>query len=144
MIWTIAESICIVVRPGRRGIHPGANVALDLILWLLFIPATAALTFISFASDFEAAVDESSSSYYGSKGSSSSGSGSSSSNDGSGRSSSSSSSYGGGYVPYDPYASVRADSGHMGVRARASSDYQDIQKIAAQTEALVGLGATLV
>ena len=140
MIWTTAESICIVVRPGRRGIHPGANVALDLILWLLFIPATAALSFISLASDFEAAVDEQSSSDYGGRESSSSSSEGGSSSPGYGGGSS----YGGGYIPDDRYSSFTADSGHMGVRARATSGNQDIQRVAAQTQALVGLGAMLV
>lgn len=36
-IWDIAESICILTRRGRRGIHPGAIVAIDLLLWLAFI-----------------------------------------------------------------------------------------------------------
>jgi len=34
LIWNVAEGICILARGGRRGIHPGANVALDLIIWL--------------------------------------------------------------------------------------------------------------
>lgn len=33
-IWDIAELICIFKRGGNRGIHPGAIVAVDLILWL--------------------------------------------------------------------------------------------------------------
>ena len=34
LIWNFAEGICVLTRGGHRGIHPGANVALDLILWL--------------------------------------------------------------------------------------------------------------
>ncbi|KAK4223379.1 hypothetical protein QBC38DRAFT_517166, partial [Podospora fimiseda] len=37
IIWTIADTACIIFRRGRRGIHPGANIALDLILWIVFI-----------------------------------------------------------------------------------------------------------
>jgi hypothetical protein len=37
-IWATAEGICILARGGHRGIHPGANVALDLILWLAAVP----------------------------------------------------------------------------------------------------------
>ncbi|KAK4126798.1 hypothetical protein N657DRAFT_677529 [Parathielavia appendiculata] len=33
-IWDIAEVLCILKRGGNRGIHPGAVVAIDLILWL--------------------------------------------------------------------------------------------------------------
>ena len=33
-IWDVAEAISIVKRGGNRGIHPGAVVAVDLILWL--------------------------------------------------------------------------------------------------------------
>jgi hypothetical protein len=36
----VAEIICILARRGHRGIHPGAVVALDLILWLGFIATT--------------------------------------------------------------------------------------------------------
>ena len=34
LCWNIAETICIVKRGGHRGIHPGANVGVDLIIWL--------------------------------------------------------------------------------------------------------------
>lgn len=37
IIWDVAEGICILARRGRRGIHPGAIVAIDLLLWLGFI-----------------------------------------------------------------------------------------------------------
>lgn len=36
-IWDVAEGICIFARRGHRGIHPGAVVAMDLLLWLAFI-----------------------------------------------------------------------------------------------------------
>ncbi|KAL2162478.1 hypothetical protein VTH06DRAFT_7392 [Thermothelomyces fergusii] len=39
--WALAEGICILVRGGHRGMHPGANVALDLLLWLGLIAGTA-------------------------------------------------------------------------------------------------------
>ncbi|CAP61614.1 uncharacterized protein PODANS_4_2150 [Podospora anserina S mat+] len=34
MVWDVAEIICIMKREGNRGIHPGAIVGVDLILWL--------------------------------------------------------------------------------------------------------------
>lgn len=40
MIWDVAEAICILARRGHRGIHPGAIVAIDLLLWLGFIAGT--------------------------------------------------------------------------------------------------------
>lgn len=45
----MAEIICIFARGGHRGIHPGAVVAIDLILWLGFIVSTVfyALYFLS-------------------------------------------------------------------------------------------------
>jgi len=39
-VWDVAEAICILARRGHRGIHPGAIVAIDLLLWLGFIAAT--------------------------------------------------------------------------------------------------------
>ncbi|KAK3987293.1 hypothetical protein QBC44DRAFT_331810 [Cladorrhinum sp. PSN332] len=33
-VWSIAEAFCIFKRGGNRGIHPGAVVAADLIIWL--------------------------------------------------------------------------------------------------------------
>ncbi|KAG7286270.1 hypothetical protein NEMBOFW57_008578 [Staphylotrichum longicolle] len=33
-IWDVAEAICILKRGGNRGIHPGAIVAIDLLVWL--------------------------------------------------------------------------------------------------------------
>ncbi|KAK4184199.1 hypothetical protein QBC35DRAFT_65653 [Podospora australis] len=41
--WALAEGICIIARRGRRGIHPGANVALDLLLWLGFVATTVSV-----------------------------------------------------------------------------------------------------
>jgi hypothetical protein len=43
MCWDISEGICILVRKGRRGIHPGANVGIDLLLWLSFLVVTVLL-----------------------------------------------------------------------------------------------------
>ncbi|KAI5921486.1 hypothetical protein F4810DRAFT_678282 [Camillea tinctor] len=37
LIWSIAELITICARRGHKGIHPGAHVALHLLLWLGFI-----------------------------------------------------------------------------------------------------------
>jgi hypothetical protein len=36
-VWSIAELICILARRGHRGIHPGAIVGLDLILWMGYV-----------------------------------------------------------------------------------------------------------
>jgi hypothetical protein len=33
-MWDVAELITICARRSHRGIHPGANVALDLLIWL--------------------------------------------------------------------------------------------------------------
>ncbi|KAI0126223.1 hypothetical protein BJ170DRAFT_634203 [Xylariales sp. AK1849] len=40
LCWSIAEVITICTRSGRRGIHPGAHVALHLLLWLGFCAAS--------------------------------------------------------------------------------------------------------
>jgi hypothetical protein len=48
-IWSFAEGICIITRAGRRGIHPGANVALDLVLWLGLIVGTVLLWLLGVA-----------------------------------------------------------------------------------------------
>ncbi|KAL2265063.1 hypothetical protein VTJ83DRAFT_7573 [Remersonia thermophila] len=37
--WALAEGIALLARDGHRGIHPGANVAIDLVIWLAVIPA---------------------------------------------------------------------------------------------------------
>lgn len=39
LIWDIAELITVCSRSGKRGIHPGAHVALHLLLWLGFCAA---------------------------------------------------------------------------------------------------------
>ncbi|KAK7431049.1 hypothetical protein QQZ08_002329 [Neonectria magnoliae] len=36
-IWNIADTICLCVRRGHPGIHPGACVGVDLLLWLGYI-----------------------------------------------------------------------------------------------------------
>ncbi|KAK4148484.1 hypothetical protein C8A00DRAFT_19694 [Chaetomidium leptoderma] len=48
-IWSLSEGICVIVRGGRRGIHPGANVALDLLLWLGLAGGTVALWLLGIA-----------------------------------------------------------------------------------------------
>lgn len=50
-VWSLSEGICILARGGRRGIHPGANVALDLLLWLGFV-AGAVLVWIVGIGDY--------------------------------------------------------------------------------------------
>ncbi|KXX80754.1 hypothetical protein MMYC01_201472 [Madurella mycetomatis] len=42
-IWSFSEILCIFARDGHRGIHPGACVAVDLLLWLALAPGTAIL-----------------------------------------------------------------------------------------------------
>ncbi|KAK4165477.1 hypothetical protein QBC43DRAFT_186142, partial [Cladorrhinum sp. PSN259] len=37
IICTFIDALCIVCRKGHRSIHPGVNVALDLVLFLSFI-----------------------------------------------------------------------------------------------------------
>ncbi|KAI6779632.1 uncharacterized protein J7T54_008250 [Emericellopsis cladophorae] len=39
LIWDLGEMVAVLVRGGHRGTHPGAVVALDLVLWLGFIVA---------------------------------------------------------------------------------------------------------
>lgn len=46
LIWDIAELITVCARSGKRGIHPGAHVALHLLLWLAFICATGLTAWI--------------------------------------------------------------------------------------------------
>ncbi|KAK3316804.1 hypothetical protein B0H66DRAFT_592929 [Apodospora peruviana] len=52
LIWDIAEGICILARGGHRGIHPGANVGVDLLLWLALTACTVILWLIGIASSF--------------------------------------------------------------------------------------------
>ena len=47
LIWNFSEAICVLTRGGHRGIHPGANVALDLILWLGLTGVCVALALIN-------------------------------------------------------------------------------------------------
>lgn len=47
-IWDVAEGICILARRGRRGIHPGAIVAVDLLLWLGYVAGIACFGTIAF------------------------------------------------------------------------------------------------
>ncbi|KAM7219584.1 hypothetical protein V8F06_004965 [Rhypophila decipiens] len=131
MCWSLSEMICIYVRGGHRGIHPGACVAVDLLLWLAFIGATAMLSFLGIATaamgllaypsslkqrDLDSFNRDSSTGYGSSSSSSSYGYGS-----GSSSSSSSSSSY-------DDYDSLS----------------QTLDDAVAKGKALIGLGATLV
>ncbi|KAH8176700.1 hypothetical protein LIA77_05118 [Sarocladium implicatum] len=48
LIWNIAEGICLVVRGGHRGIHPGACVGVDLILWLGFSSCSIMFTLFGY------------------------------------------------------------------------------------------------
>jgi len=61
--WNLAEGICIVTRGGHRGIHPGANVGLDLILWLGLTGMCVTLALLGVGESL-ASGDESSSSSY--------------------------------------------------------------------------------
>jgi hypothetical protein len=56
LIWNVSEAICILTRGGHRGIHPGANVGLDLILWLALAGADVALWLIGVASSIVGAA----------------------------------------------------------------------------------------
>jgi hypothetical protein len=44
-VWSLSDGICILARGGRRGIHPGANVALDLLLWMSCIVGVVIVSF---------------------------------------------------------------------------------------------------
>jgi hypothetical protein len=44
-VWSLSDGICILARGGRRGIHPGANVALDLLLWMGCIVGVVIVSF---------------------------------------------------------------------------------------------------
>ena len=48
-IWNVAEGICILTRGGRRGIHPGACVGVDLVLWLGFLTASLMYLFFGYS-----------------------------------------------------------------------------------------------
>jgi hypothetical protein len=97
-IWSLAEGICILARGGRRGIHPGANVALDLLLWLGLVAGTILLWLFGIAT----ALTVSSSSYWLDD-------------------------FNRDYSSYDGYESVA----------------EEIMRVAAMGQALIGLAATL-
>ncbi|KAL1841000.1 hypothetical protein VTJ49DRAFT_7554 [Mycothermus thermophilus] len=65
LIWAVADAICIVARGGRRGIHPGACVAVDLLLWLGLVVGTAFLSLWGIATDIVNSSSSSYSYYYG-------------------------------------------------------------------------------
>jgi len=50
LAWSLAEGICILARGGRRGIHPGACVGVDLILWLGLTACTTMIALFGIAS----------------------------------------------------------------------------------------------
>ncbi|KAK4110132.1 hypothetical protein N656DRAFT_770511 [Canariomyces notabilis] len=66
IIWAVSEIICIWARGGHRGIHPGACVAVDLLLWLALVGGTAGLTLLGLLTTVADAVVDSyqSGSYY--------------------------------------------------------------------------------
>lgn len=50
-LWDTIEFITLCVRRGRRGIHPGFHVALELIFWLAAAVLTALVARIAFVAD---------------------------------------------------------------------------------------------
>ncbi|KAK4213164.1 hypothetical protein QBC37DRAFT_483223 [Rhypophila decipiens] len=52
LAWDITEGICILARGGHRGIHPGACVGVDLILWLGLTACTTLLGILGVGSGF--------------------------------------------------------------------------------------------
>jgi hypothetical protein len=66
LLWDIAEGICILARGGHRGIHPGANVAVDLLIWLAFVPCIVFLLFLGLASNLGGLLTSSFGGSYGS------------------------------------------------------------------------------
>jgi hypothetical protein len=46
LAWNIIDGACIIARTGRRGVHPGACIGADLVLWLGF--ALASVMYIIF------------------------------------------------------------------------------------------------
>lgn len=66
LAWSLAEGICILARGGHRGIHPGACVGVDLLLWLGLTACTVmiALFGIASASILSSYYGSYSSSYY--------------------------------------------------------------------------------
>ncbi|KAH8886082.1 hypothetical protein GQ53DRAFT_845175 [Thozetella sp. PMI_491] len=67
--WCFAEGICITARGGHRGIHPGANVGVDLVLWLSFAALAVTVGLFGITDTnynttiFSASISRSSSSY---------------------------------------------------------------------------------
>jgi hypothetical protein len=60
-IWDVAEGICIIARRGHRGIHPGAIVAVDLLLWLGYV---AGITCFGIIALYDLSNSSYTSSYY--------------------------------------------------------------------------------
>ena len=56
--WDIAEGISILARGGHRGIHPGANVALDLLIWLGFLGVVIVLELVGAAARAVSSVND--------------------------------------------------------------------------------------
>jgi len=52
--WCIAELVCIIKLSGHRGIHPGANVGIDLAIWLVLMACTMFTLFSPVYSDPQA------------------------------------------------------------------------------------------
>ncbi|CAG9971657.1 unnamed protein product [Clonostachys byssicola] len=62
-IWNVAEGICILVRRGRRGMHPAAIVSIDLLLWLAYVALTITYALFGFYDGYYYYYD----SYYNSR-----------------------------------------------------------------------------
>ncbi|KAI0594525.1 hypothetical protein F4775DRAFT_428331 [Biscogniauxia sp. FL1348] len=71
LIWSIAELITICARTGHKGIHPGAHVALHLLLWLGFLVGVGLtgylLAFTTLYDYYDYYYDDSYYSYYSDK-----------------------------------------------------------------------------
>ncbi|KAL2265073.1 hypothetical protein VTJ83DRAFT_7583 [Remersonia thermophila] len=46
-LWDVAEIICIAVRGGHRGMHPGAIIGVDLLMWLGWICETGLFGYLA-------------------------------------------------------------------------------------------------
>ncbi|KAH8900352.1 hypothetical protein GQ53DRAFT_835421 [Thozetella sp. PMI_491] len=69
LLWSILDIICIIARGGHRGIHPGANVALDLLLWLTLGGTTVTTGVLGITAEhdntfFDSDIPRKGSSYY--------------------------------------------------------------------------------
>lgn len=64
LVWDFSEAICLCLRSGHKGIHPGANVALDLLLWLAYLISTVMLAILGYASDARYSSDYYNDGYY--------------------------------------------------------------------------------